>query len=147
MKRHVARLLAVAGAMVIAACQPGLPIGCIEKGTSGDMRLTLCADPPFPYARERIQYRAIVRDKDSGEPIESGEGQIYVTSPDGVTRYDALVPGEELGTYYGELNYLTAGTWGAAVRFRRDSTKALFEWHWQQDVRSSRVPAFPGDTR
>jgi hypothetical protein len=147
MNARIARLLVVAGAVIIAtACEPGLPPNCMSKGTSGDLRLVLCSEPIFPYAREKTQYRAIIRDAESGEPIENGEGQIYATSRDGINRYDALLPGEEVGTYYGELNYLTAGQWGVAIRFRRDSTQPLWEFHWQQDVRSAREPAFPGDT-
>ena len=146
MKAHGARLLIPAAAIAVGACQPGPPSGCTEMGTSGDLRLTICADPSPPRARERIQYRAIIRDKDSGEPIENGEGQIYATSQDGVNRYDALLAGEELGTYYGELNFLTSGTWGVAIRFRRDSTTPLQVFDWQQDVHPSRDPAFPGDT-
>jgi hypothetical protein len=146
MNRHVALLLLVTGAILAGACQPGPPSGCMEMGSSGDLRLTLCADPSPPYARETTQYRAILRDKESGQPIENGEGQIFADSRDGVKRYDALLPGQELGTYYAQLNYLTAGTWAAAIRFRRDSTQPLHEFHWQQDVREARDPAFPGDT-
>jgi hypothetical protein len=115
-------------------------------GTSGDLRLTVCANPSPPVARQKVQYRAIIRDKDSGEPIENGEGQIYASSRDGVNRYDALLPGEQLGTYYGELSFVTSGTWGVAIRFRRDSTKPLQTFDWQQDVKPSREPVFPGDT-
>ena len=146
MRWPVARLLAPAGAIVVGACQPGPPTGCTEMGTSGDLRLTICANPSPPLARQKTQYRAIIRDKDTGEPIESGEGQIYASSKDGVNRYDALLPGEQLGTYYGELNFVTAGTWGVAIRFRRDSTTPLHTFDWQQHVDPSRDPAFPGDT-
>lgn len=146
MSTYLPRLVAAAGAMIVGACQPGPPTGCTEMGSAGDLRLTICASPSPPFAREKTQYRAIIRDKDSGEPIENGEGQIYASSRDGVNRYDALIQGAELGTYYGELNFLTAGTWGVAVRFRRDSTKPLHTFDWQQDVRPARDAAFPGDT-
>jgi hypothetical protein len=143
---HIARLLIVVGAVIIGACQPGPPSGCMEMGTSGDLRLTLCAEPSPPRARERIQYRAIVRDRESGQPIENGEGRIFADSRDGVKRWDVFLPGDELGTYYAQMNYLTAGNWSAGIQFRRDSTHPLVEFHWQQDVRPSREPAFPGDT-
>jgi hypothetical protein len=146
MTAPLARILGVAVAVGAAACHPTTSPGCQEKGSAGDLRLTLCSEPAMPYAREEVRYRLIVRDRESGQPIENGEGRIFATSRDGVNRWDVFVAGEELGTYYAELRYLTAGTWAAAIQFRRDSTLPLERVDWMQDVLPSREAAFPGDT-
>jgi hypothetical protein len=83
-------------------------------------------------------YKVVVRDSKTGQPIEGGEGQIFASSRDGKDIWDSLVPGQELGTYYGTLNFITAGEWAVAVRFRRDSTKRLERLDWMQEVFAER---------
>jgi len=84
-----------------------------------------------------------VQDRESGQPIENGWGQVYATIRDGKSIYDNLVPGTQLGTYFGDLNFLTAGTWAVAVRFRRDSLAPLEKTDWMQEVHAERSPEFP----
>jgi hypothetical protein len=91
-----------------------------------------------PYAREAILYKVVVRDRESRQPIETGEGQIYASNIDRANTWDGFAKGAELGTYYGKLNFVTAGMWAVAIRFRRDSASALETTEWTQDVLNER---------
>jgi hypothetical protein len=96
------------------------------------------ADPSPPRAREPIIYTVTVLDKDTRQLIEKGEGQVFASSIDKANTWDSFVPGREAGTYSAKLNYITAGDWGVAIRFRRDSTKPLERVDWVQTVRGAR---------
>lgn len=111
----------------------------------GEMRLktqvfafTITPELSPPVAREPIIYKVVVRDRESGQPVENGEGQIFATSRDGAQAWDGLAAGPEPGTYYGRLNFITAGDWAMAVRFRRDSTENLERVDWMQEIRNAR---------
>ena len=137
-----ARLLVPIAAVAIAACGPpsGSRVSDIRGGDK--MALRISFEPTPAFAREKIQYRVVVQDRESGQPIENGWGQVYATSRDGKNVYDNLVPGTQLGTYFGTLNFLTAGTWAVAVRFRRDSLAPLETVDWMQEIRAERKPEF-----
>jgi hypothetical protein len=138
-----ARLLVVVAAVGLAACGPssGARVSDIRGGET--MALRISFDPSPAYAREKIQYRVVVQDRESGQPIENGWGQVYATSRDGKSVYDNLVAGTQLGAYFGSLNFLTSGTWAVAVRFRRDSLAPLETVEWMQEVHAERNPEFP----
>jgi hypothetical protein len=95
-------------------------------------------DPLPPRANEPILYKIVVRDKDSGAPVEGGEGRIFAMSRDSVRTWDALEPGPELGTYYARLRFVTAGQWAVGMQFRRDSLHPIERMDWMQDVRVAR---------
>lgn len=103
-----------------------------------DMAFRITSEPSPPRARERTVYKVVVRDKESGQPIEGAEGRIFATSRDRASTWDALVAGPELGSYYGTLKFITAGEWAVAIQFRRDSTKKLERMDWVQEVRAAR---------
>jgi hypothetical protein len=96
-----------------------------------------------PYAREATQYKIVIRDRDSRQPIETGEGQIYASNAERANTWDGFAKGAELGTYYGKLNFVTAGLWAVAIRFRRDSLHPLEKVEWFQDVLNERQAAVP----
>lgn len=126
-------VVAILVAGFVAACTPP-PRDLSMKLMTGDMVLRVLPDPVPPRAREPVRYRVVVSDRETGEPIESGQGQIFATSQDGVDVYDPLVKGPELGTYYATMNFITAGQWAVAIRFQRDSTKKLERMDWMQEV-------------
>ncbi|MGH7664726.1 MAG: hypothetical protein ACRENI_10595 [Gemmatimonadaceae bacterium] len=126
----------VAGALS-NACGPTARSTDYRAG-SESFAFTVSTDPIPPHAREPARYRVIVRDKETRQPIENGEGQIFASSQDGANTWDALLPGPELGSYYGTLNFITSGTWAMAIRFRLDSTEALERVDWTQDVMAAR---------
>jgi len=133
---RAAAVLAAAGAL--AACEPrARPVYELRQWTE-DMSFRISSDPSPPRARETILYKVVVRDKETGQPIEGGEGRIFATSRDGADTWYPLEPGPELGTYYGRLKFITAGDWAIAIRFRRDSTKKLERMDWRQEVRAER---------
>jgi hypothetical protein len=138
-----ARLLVPIAAVICAACGPDTGARASDIRGGETMALRIQFDPMPAYAREDIRYRVYVQDRESGQPIENGWGQVYATSQDRKNIYDNLVPGTELGTYYGTLNFLTAGSWAVAVRFRRDSLAALETVEWMQEVHAERTPEFP----
>jgi hypothetical protein len=142
MMSPAARLLVPVAAMCIAACGPGSGVRASDIRGGEKMALRISFEPTPAYAREKIQYRVVVQDRESGQPIENGWGQVYATSRDGKNVYDNLVPGTQLGTYFGTLNFLTSGTWAVAVRFRRDSLAPLETVDWMQEIHAERKPEF-----
>ena len=96
-----------------------------------------------PYAREATLYKVVIRDRESRQPIETGEGQIFASNAERANTWDGFAKGAELGTYYGKLNFVTAGTWAVAIRFRRDSLHRLERVEWMQDVLNERQAPVP----
>ena len=108
------------------------------RGFTEHYAMRITSDPVPPRARERTLFKIVVRDKESGQPIEGGEGIIYAESRDGAKTWDSFEPGPELGTYYATLNYVIAGDWAMGLRFRRDSTQKLEQVDWMQEVLAER---------
>ena len=134
-------LLTVLTAAVAACSGGGREPGTMPAYTDHySMRISSVPSPP--HAREPARYKLVVRDKDSGQPIEGGQGILYANTRDGASAWDTFVPGEELGTYYATLNFVVAGNWAMGLRFRRDSTQQLEQVDWMQEVRGER-PASP----
>ena len=104
---------------------------------------TIVPDQAPPHAREPILYKILIRDRDSREPIQNGEGQIYSNNAEGARTWDGFTYGPEVGTYYGKLNYVTSGVWAVGMRFRRDSLHRLESIEWMQDVLNERPSATP----
>jgi hypothetical protein len=96
-----------------------------------------------PRAREAILYKVVVHDRENGQPIETGEGQIYASNEERSSTWDGFTKARELGTYYGKLNFVTAGLWAVAIRFRRDSLHPLEKTEWYQDVHNERPSSAP----
>ena len=142
MTSRVRRLLAV-GALALA---PLAAVACEGPARSApELRLqmdsfvvTISTDPMPPYARERHRWRVVVLDKKTRQPIQQGEGRIFASSRDGLSTWDGFAKGQEVGTYFGNLDFLTAGEWAMAVEFRNDSTLPLQRVDWIQEVRPER---------
>ena len=94
-----------------------------------------------PHAREDITYKVFIRDRDTREPIQNGEGQVYSNNREGARTWDGFTYGPEVGTYYGKLHYVTSGLWAVGMRFRRDSLHPLEKIEWMQDVLNERQTA------
>jgi hypothetical protein len=136
--RHVAvvrRMLPFAFLAVLAGSQCGPPPGPPPaRFWTDDLAYQISADPVPPHARENVIFKVVVRDKASGQPIDGGEGRIYATSRDGANAWDGLTRGPQSGTYYGKLQFITAGGWAMGLQFRRDSTRPIQKLDWQQEV-------------
>ncbi len=92
-------------------------------------------------ALEPIYWRVIVHDRESGVPIQGGEGRIFATNKDMKTVSNGFEETGELGTYRSNLMFVTAGLWAMAIQFRRDSTKELQKTQdWTQDILEADEP-------
>jgi hypothetical protein len=110
---------------------------------SPSFAFTIIPSEAPPHAREAVLYKVVIRDRESRQPIETGEGQIFANNAEHSSTWDGFSKGAELGTYYGKLNFVTAGTWAVAIRFRRDSIHPLEKIEWMQDVLNERQAAVP----
>lgn len=142
MTARVRRLLAV-GALALAplaavACEGPARRPPELRLQSDSFVFTISTDPMPPFARERHRWRVVVLNKDTRQPIQQGEGRIFASSHDGLSTWDGFAKGEEVGTYYGHLDFLTAGEWAMAVEFRTDSMLPLQRVDWIQEIRSER---------
>ena len=129
--------------LVAVACGPRQPKQRELRMLSANYLYTIMPSQAPPHAREAILYKVVIRDRESRQPIETGEGQIYASNAERSSTWDGFAKGAELGTYYGKLNFVTAGTWAVAIRFRRDSLHPLEKVEWMQDVLNERASAVP----
>jgi hypothetical protein len=106
-----------------------------------DFAIRVSSEPSPPRAIEQIQYKIVVRDKKTNEPIENGEGRIFATNEDRKSVDNGFTKGKEVGTYYTKLFFPTAGPWAMGIQFRRDSTQRLQRTNdWMQDVHAATPP-------
>ena len=135
---RAARSLGLLGLLTAAAaCGPAEPRSLRAWTKHYEFRLTM--DPTPPHANEPTVYRVVVLDRETKQPIEGGEGQIFATSEDRVNRFDSFTPAPEVGTYTARLTFVTAGDWKVGLRFRRDSTQAIERAEdWVQTVAAAR---------
>ena len=129
--------------LATAACGPREPQVRELRLYSQNYLFGILPNPSPPRAREAILYKVVIRDRDSRQPIETGEGQIFASNAEHASTWDGFVKGAELGTYYGKLNYVTSGVWAVAIRFRRDSLHPLEKVEWMQDVYNERPATVP----
>ena len=143
MNRRVAAVLTL-GAIALGGCGGG--------GASADPKairlwtdnyyIVVTSEPSPPRALEPIQYKVVVRDKDSRQPIEIGEGRIFATNEDRKNTDNGFVKAEEPGTYRTRLFFATAGPWAMGIQFRRDSTQKLQRTNdWMQEVMGATEPS------
>ncbi len=135
--KRAAPLALLAGLTAVLACTPTPRTGEIRLGTDSYL-MTVTSDPMPPHARERTRYRIVVRDRETRQPLEGGEGRVFGSSRDGASVWDGLARAQEPGTYTGTVSFVTAGEWAVAVQFRRDSTRPLERIDWMQDVMAER---------
>lgn len=126
--------------VVVAACGPSAdkPAGFRQRSETYTFRVSSNVTPPA--AREPIEYTVVILDRESGQPVENGEGQLFAQHRSGKKTYDGLAPAPEAGTYRATVSYLLAGEWAVGIRFRRDSTAALERIDWMQEVSEERNP-------
>jgi hypothetical protein len=99
---------------------------------------TVTSDPMPPRAREDVTYKIMMRERETRQPIDAGEGMIYSSNRDDARTGGAIWRGPEVGTYYGRLRFVTSGEWAIAIEFRRDSTARLEKVEWMQEVAPER---------
>ena len=137
--RHALVIAAVLGSLL--ACGPSAASTAKEyRAFTQHYEFRISSDPSPPFARERTVYKVVVRDKNTSQPIEGGEGIIYANTKDGAGKtYDSFVAGPAPGTYYANLRFIVANDWAIALKFRKDSTQALETVDtWYQTVQPER---------
>ena len=98
----------------------------------------ITSDPIPPHAREDIIYTITVRDRESGQPIDNGEGRIFANTLEGARTYDGFTKAPGVGTYTAKLRFVAAGQWAIGIQFHSDPTKPLEKTEWMQDVLQER---------
>jgi len=133
--------VSTAAIAVVTAC--GGPKGPPPlRQNSQNYSFTIKPDDSPPHARQNIFYTIQVFDSKTRQPIENGEGQLFAgkpIDPDAPTgpqskTWDGLTYGPEIGTYHAKLNFVVAGTWAVAIRFRSDTLHPFQRIDWMQDV-------------
>ncbi len=127
------RSAALAVALLIAAaCGP--PRKPELRQGSESYFFTITSDPIPPTARTDVIYSITVKDRKTGQPIETGEGRIFANTADGARTYDGFVKAPQVGAYSARLRFVTSGQWAVGIQFHSDSTKPLEKTEWMQDV-------------
>jgi hypothetical protein len=130
------RLVLLGLSLAAAACSPpDRPNTDIRMWTQ-DFEIRAWSDVTPPVSLEPIKYTIVVRDKKTRAPVVDGQGRIYATNADGVTKWDGFRYGPEVGTYHATLMFPAAGEWAMGMQFRRDSTQKLQKTveDWRQTV-------------
>jgi hypothetical protein len=131
--------LVAAASVSLASCGNNHRAEEIRQWTD-DMAFRISVVPAPPLSDEMTTFKVVVSDKDSGQPIQSGQGRIFATSQEHAQTGDGLAKGPEVGTYYAHVRFPVAGDWAIGLQFRRDSTSKLERTQdWQQQV----LPAPP----
>lgn len=128
-----------AAAVSLASCGNNERASEIRQWTD-DMAFRISVVPAPPVSEEMTLFKVVVLDKESGQPIQAGQGRIFATSQEHAQTGDGLAKGPEVGTYYAHVRFPVAGDWAIGLQFRRDSTSKLERTQdWQQQV----LPAPP----
>jgi hypothetical protein len=125
--------------MALASCGNKDRSSEIRQWTD-DMAFRISVVPAPPVSELLTTFKVVVLDKESGQPIQTGQGRIFATSQEHAQTGDGLAKGPEVGTYYAHVRFPVAGDWAIGLQFRRDSTSKLERTQdWQQQV----LPAPP----
>jgi hypothetical protein len=136
-------LLGAVVALVVAACAPREREMPTIRTYSESFAFRITSDPMPPRARETILYKIVVLDKETGQPVEGGEGRIFANNKEGTSTWDSFQQGREVGTYYAKLRFVTAEQWAVGIEFRRDSlptTRIERATDYQQEVGAAIEP-------
>ena len=109
----------------------------IRQGSKSYL-FNITSAPIPPHARENVIYTVTVRDRESGQPIETGEGRIFANTLEGARTYDGFTKAPAIGAYTAKLRFVAAGQWAIGIQFHSDSTKPLEKTEWMQDVLQER---------
>ena len=109
----------------------------IRQGSKSYL-FNITSDPIPPHAREDVIYTVTVRDRESGQPIDNGEGRIFANTLEGARTYDGFTKAPAVGTYTAKLRFVAAGQWAIGIQFHSASTKPLEKTEWMQDVLQER---------
>ena len=128
-----ALLVATLGALV-ASVDCGPPRRPEIRQGSKSYLFNITSNPIPPLAREDIIYTITVRDRETNQPIDNGEGRIFANTLEGARTWDGFTKAPAVGTYTAKLRFVASGQWAVGIQFHSDSTKPLEKTEWMQDV-------------
>ena len=126
--------------LLVAAADCGAPRRPEIRQGSKSYVFNITSDPIPPHAREDVIYTITVRDRESNQPIDNGEGRIFANTLEGARTWDGFTKAPAVGTYTAKLRFVAAGQWAIGIQFHSDSTKPLEKTEWMQDVLQERDP-------
>lgn len=131
----ISMALALALVFTVLACGSGeRKLPQVRQWTE-DLSFIIESSPLPPVAEELTTFKIVVQDKETGQPIETGEGRIFGSHIDRANVHDGFAKGEEVGTYYARVRFPVSGDWVLGLQFRRDSTQPLQRTNdWTQSV-------------
>ena len=127
-------LCAILAALVAASSCDGSAKSQLRQGTTS-YRFDIISPAGLPVAHDSLTYVIFVRDRNTGQPIENGEGRIFARAGAVVAGTFAKAP--QVGQYIGRLELPSAGGWVVSIRFRDRAAKELELTQWVQEVRSA----------
>jgi len=132
--------MVVAGAMS-TGCDAGRPPIRELRFRTDSFVIRVAPEVVPTRAWEPTYWRVVIHDRETGTPIQGGQGRIFGTNQDRKTVSNGLEETGEIGTYRSNLMFVTAGMWAMAIQFRRDSTQVLQKTQdWTQDVLAAEEP-------
>jgi hypothetical protein len=120
--------------LLVAGADCGSPRRPEIRQGSKSYVFNITSNPIPPLAREDIIYTITVRDRESNQPIDNGEGRIFANTLEGARTWDGFTKAPAVGTYTAKLRFVTSGQWAIGIQFHSDSTKPLEKTEWMQDV-------------
>ena len=120
--------------LLVAGADCGAPRRPEIRQGSKSYVYNITSNPIPPHAREDVIYTITVRDRESNQPIDNGEGRIFANTLDGARTWDGFTKAPAVGTYTAKLRFVASGQWAIGIQFHSDSTKPLEKTEWMQDV-------------
>jgi len=120
--------------LLVAGADCGAPRRPEIRQGSKSYLFNITSNPIPPLAREDIIYTITVRDRETNQPIDNGEGRIFANTLEGARTWDGFTKAPAVGTYTAKLRFVASGQWAVGIQFHSDSTKPLEKTEWMQDV-------------
>jgi hypothetical protein len=120
--------------LLVAGADCGSPRRPEIRQGSKSYVYNITSNPIPPHAREDVIYTITVRDRESNQPIDNGEGRIFANTLDGARTWDGFTKAPAVGTYTAKLRFVASGQWAIGIQFHSHSTKPLEKTEWMQDV-------------
>jgi hypothetical protein len=120
--------------LLVAGADCGAPRRPEIRQGSKSYLFNITSNPIPPLAREDIIYTITVRDRETNQPIDNGEGRIFANTLEGARTWDGFTKAPAVGTYTAKLRFVASGQWAIGIQFHSDSTKPLEKTEWMQDV-------------
>jgi hypothetical protein len=131
-------VVALCGIMGLSACAADGRVRPLRQN-SQTYSFEIAPDDVPPHARQPINYKVVIYDRKSRQPIENGEGRIFASDSAGAKTWDGFKYGPEIGTYHAKVSFIMPGLWALAIQFRRDTLHPVERIDWYQDVHNERT--------